>query len=123
MKLVARLAAAAALAMSAFAAAAQDFPDRTITIVVPFAAGGPTDTVTRLVAESMSKDLGQQVIVENVAGAGGTTGAARSPRPSPTATRCSSTTSAWRPARRSTASCPTTRSTPSNMSGWSPTCR
>src|SRR6187549_3770301 len=77
MKLVARLAVTAALAMSAFAAAAQDFPDRTITIVVPFAAGGPTDTVTRLVAESMSKDLGQQVIVENVGGAGGTTGAAR----------------------------------------------
>jgi tripartite-type tricarboxylate transporter receptor subunit TctC len=46
-------------------------------MVVPFAAGGPTDTVTRLVAESMSKDLGQQVVVENVGGAGGTTGAAR----------------------------------------------
>ena len=77
MKLVARLAAAAAFAMSAFAAAAQTYPDRTITIVVPFAAGGPTDTVTRLVAESMSKDLGQQIIVENVGGAGGTLGAGR----------------------------------------------
>ena len=44
---------------------------------MPFAAGGPTDTVTRLVAEAMSKDLGQQVIVENVAGAGGTLGAGR----------------------------------------------
>ena len=93
--------------MSAFAAAAQTYPERTITIVVPFAAGGPTDTVTRLVAESMSKDLGQQVIVENVGGAGGTHGRRRrSPTPSPTATRCSSTTSAWRPARRSTASSP-----------------
>jgi tripartite-type tricarboxylate transporter receptor subunit TctC len=46
-------------------------------MVVPFAAGGPTDTVTRLVAESMSKDLGQQIVVENVGGAGGTLGAAR----------------------------------------------
>ena len=78
MKLAAKLlAAAGAMAMTAFAAAAQTYPERTITIVVPFAAGGPTDTVTRLVAESMSKDLGQQVIVENVAGAGGTTGTAQ----------------------------------------------
>ena len=46
-------------------------------MVVPFAAGGPTDTVARLVAESMSKDLGQQIIVENVGGAGGTLGAGR----------------------------------------------
>jgi hypothetical protein len=48
------------------------YPDRTITFVVPFAAGGPTDTVTRLVAEPMSKTLGQQIVVQNVAGAGGT---------------------------------------------------
>ena len=53
------------------------YPSRTITIVVPFAAGGPTDTVTRLVAEAMSRDLGQTVVVENVGGAGGTLGAAR----------------------------------------------
>lgn len=58
-------------------AAAQSYPDRTITLVVPFSAGGPTDTVARLIAEVMSRDLGQQVIVENVAGAGGTLGAAR----------------------------------------------
>ncbi len=78
MKLVAKLAAAAgALALSAFAAQAQTYPERTITVVVPFAAGGPTDTVTRLVAESMSKDLGQQIVVENVGGAGGTLGAGR----------------------------------------------
>src|SRR5690606_14586145 len=56
---------------------AQDYPTRGITMVVPFAAGGPTDTVTRLVAEVMSKDLGQQVLVENVGGAGGTLGAKR----------------------------------------------
>ena len=46
-------------------------------MIVPFAAGGPTDTVGRLVAESMTTALGQQVIVENVGGAGGTLGAAR----------------------------------------------
>ena len=57
------------------AASAQGYPTRQITMVVPFAAGGPTDTVARLVAEKMSGDLGQQVIVENVGGAGGTLGA------------------------------------------------
>ncbi len=54
-----------------------DYPERTITMIVPFAAGGPTDTVGRLVAEAMTRSLGQQVIVENVGGAGGTLGAAR----------------------------------------------
>lgn len=58
-------------------AQAQDYPSRTITIVVPFSAGGPTDTVTRLVAEAMQRDLGQQIVVENVGGAGGNVGAAR----------------------------------------------
>jgi tripartite-type tricarboxylate transporter receptor subunit TctC len=58
-------------------AVAQTYPERNISIVVPFAAGGPTDTVTRLIAESMSKDLGQTVLVENVGGAGGTLGAGR----------------------------------------------
>jgi tripartite-type tricarboxylate transporter receptor subunit TctC len=48
------------------------YPERPITFVVPFAAGGPTDTVTRLVAEPMGTTLGQQIVVENVAGAGGT---------------------------------------------------
>lgn len=65
------LAAVGAFA-SAVSAAAQDYPNRPITIVVPFAAGGPTDTVTRLIAEPMGKSLGQQIVVENVAGAGGT---------------------------------------------------
>jgi len=68
----------AGLCGAAPAAQAQgSYPNRTITIVVPFAAGGPTDTVTRLVAEAMSRDLGQTVVVENVGGAGGTLGAAR----------------------------------------------
>ena len=54
-----------------------NYPSRTLTIIVPFAAGGPTDTVTRLTAEAMGRDLGQTVVVENVGGAGGTLGAAR----------------------------------------------
>jgi tripartite-type tricarboxylate transporter receptor subunit TctC len=61
--------------LMASATLAQGYPERSITMVVPFAAGGPTDTVARLVAEKMSADLGQQVIVENVGGAGGTLGA------------------------------------------------
>jgi tripartite-type tricarboxylate transporter receptor subunit TctC len=56
-------------------ASAQSFPDRSITMIVPFAAGGSTDVVARIVAQKMSEDLGQQVIVQNVAGAGGNLGA------------------------------------------------
>ncbi len=70
-------AAAMAAVLGFGAAQADDYPNRPITMVVPFSAGGPTDTVTRLVAEAMSKDLGQQILVENVGGAGGTLGAAR----------------------------------------------
>ena len=58
-------------------AAAQDFPSRPITLIVPAAAGGPTDAVSRLVAESMGQTLGQRIIVENVGGAGGTIGMTR----------------------------------------------
>ena len=67
----------AALALGVGAASAQDYPTGPVTIVVPFSAGGPTDTVTRLIAESMSTTLGEQIIVENVGGAGGTLGARR----------------------------------------------
>jgi tripartite-type tricarboxylate transporter receptor subunit TctC len=68
---------AALLMLSLGAAGAQNYPSRPITIVVPFAAGGPTDTVARLTAEGMTRSLGQQVIVENAPGAGGTIGATR----------------------------------------------
>lgn len=68
------LAASAAL-LAAGTAMAQNYPTQPVTIVVPFAAGGPTDTVARLVAQAMSTDLGQQVVVQNVGGAGGTLGA------------------------------------------------
>ena len=57
------------------AAWADSWPTKSVTMVVPYSAGGPTDTVARLVAEKMSGDLGQQIIVENVGGAGGTLGA------------------------------------------------
>jgi tripartite-type tricarboxylate transporter receptor subunit TctC len=70
----------AALAASlglAGAAQAQGYPNKPINMIVPFAAGGPTDVIARIVAEHMSKTLGQQIVIENVAGAGGTTGITR----------------------------------------------
>lgn len=56
---------------------AQDFPTRPMTMIIPFAAGGPTDVLGRVVAQRMSEILGQQVVVENVGGAGGQTGSKR----------------------------------------------
>ena len=53
------------------------YPERPITMIVPFAAGGPTDVTARIVGEHMSRTLGQQIVIENVAGAGGTTGISR----------------------------------------------
>jgi len=58
-------------------ASAQDFPSRPMTMIIPFAAGGPTDVLGRVMAQRMSEILGQQVIVENVGGAGGMVGSAR----------------------------------------------
>src|SRR5215475_2752613 len=58
-------------------ASAQDFPTRPVTMVIPFAAGGPQDTIGRIIAQRMSELLGQQVVVENVGGAGGMTGSKR----------------------------------------------
>jgi tripartite-type tricarboxylate transporter receptor subunit TctC len=67
----------------ALPASAQKFPNKVITMVVPFTAGGPTDTVARLVAAPMSKAVNQQVIIENVGGAGGTIAANRVAKAAP----------------------------------------
>lgn len=75
-KLVAALTGLLTISPSAQALAQEKFPGKQITIMVPAAAGGPSDTVARLVAQSMSKTLGQQVLVENMGGAGGSLGAA-----------------------------------------------
>jgi tripartite-type tricarboxylate transporter receptor subunit TctC len=64
-------------------ALAQDWPTRPVTMVVPFAAGGPADTVGRILAPGLSELLGQQVIIENVGGSGGMTGAARVAKAAP----------------------------------------
>jgi tripartite-type tricarboxylate transporter receptor subunit TctC len=64
-------------------ASAQDYPARPITIIVPAAAGGPTDTISRITAQAMSKFLGQQMTIENAGGAGGTLGTGRAVRAEP----------------------------------------
>ncbi|PZQ48397.1 MAG: ABC transporter substrate-binding protein [Rhodovulum sulfidophilum] len=65
----------AALALGLAGPSAADFPDRPVTLVIPFAAGGSTDVVGRIVAERMGAALGQQIVVQNVGGAGGSLGA------------------------------------------------
>ena len=81
-----RFVLAALAALFAFAAApslAQQYPARVITMIVPFAAGGPTDIIARIVSEHMSRTLGQNIVVENLAGAGGTTASLRVAKASP----------------------------------------
>jgi tripartite-type tricarboxylate transporter receptor subunit TctC len=72
-----------AVSIPAFAADKDPYPAKVITLIVPFAAGGPSDTIARLLAQSMGTTLKTQVIVENVAGAGGTIGAARAAQARP----------------------------------------
>jgi tripartite-type tricarboxylate transporter receptor subunit TctC len=69
--------AALGLFSALFDANAQDYPSRSITVVVPFPAGGPSDVVARMVTEEMGRNLGQSMIIENIGGAGGTIGSAR----------------------------------------------
>jgi tripartite-type tricarboxylate transporter receptor subunit TctC len=84
MSIITRLAGAlVALALGAATASAQDYPARPITLIVPFAAGGPTDIVARIVGEHMSRTLGQQIVIENAVGAGGTTASTRAKRAAP----------------------------------------
>src|ERR1700716_2019164 len=86
MKLYSRVLATGGLAVLTGAGAvavpaqAQDYPTRTITMIVPFAAGGPTDVISRIVTGHMAQTLGQSIIIENVVGAGGTTATARAAR-------------------------------------------
>ena len=61
-------------------AQAQNYPTRSITMIVPFAAGGPTDVVARILTAHMAQTLGQSIIIENVVGAGGTTATTRAAR-------------------------------------------
>ncbi len=73
----AMLGLAGAMALTVPALAQPQYPTRPISMIIPFAAGGPTDTVGRLIGEAMGRDLGQTVVVENIGGAGGTLGAQR----------------------------------------------
>jgi tripartite-type tricarboxylate transporter receptor subunit TctC len=68
-----RLLAVVAALSFVTAACAQDYPKRPITMIVPFAAGGTSDVIARTVAEQMGMALGQPIVIENVAGAGGST--------------------------------------------------
>lgn len=77
------IAAAMASLFAAGTVGAQDFPTRPVTLVIPFAAGGSTDLVGRLIAERMSAELGQTVVVENKGGAGGNLGAAQVAKATP----------------------------------------
>src|SRR3546814_3716359 len=72
--------AAAGLALTlGFAQAAHaDYPERAVTVVVPFSAGGNTDTIARIVSDHLSKELGQPVVIENRGGGGGSVGSKRS---------------------------------------------
>ena len=74
------LAGAVVLAAASLPATAQNYPNRPVTVIVPFAAGGPTDVVARIVTDHMAKSLGQSFVIENVVGAGGTTGITRAKR-------------------------------------------
>ncbi len=76
--------AAAVLALAGTSGVqAQDYPTRAVTVIVPFAAGGPADVTGRIVADIFSRYLGQQFVVENVGGAGGTLGSLRAARAAP----------------------------------------
>ena len=76
-------AALAFFAAQVAAAAAQTYPSRPVTMIVPYPAGGPTDTLARILSDHMKSSLGQSVIIENIAGGGGSLGAARVARAAP----------------------------------------
>jgi tripartite-type tricarboxylate transporter receptor subunit TctC len=77
------IAAALTLAVLTNAAYAEDFPSHPITMIVPFAAGGASDVIARTVADQMGRALGQNIIIENIGGAGGSTALAKAARAEP----------------------------------------
>jgi tripartite-type tricarboxylate transporter receptor subunit TctC len=81
--LVAGLAAGSVIVLRGGPAAAQKYPERAVKVIVPFAAGGPTDVTARIIAQGLSERLGKQFYVENVGGAGGNTGVAQAARAKP----------------------------------------
>ncbi len=111
-----RLSTFAALLLAVGAAQAQQFPTKPVTMIVPYAAGGPTDTVARVMGVAMSKPLGQTVIVENKPSAGGILG----PETVKNAKPDGYTFLIHHIGMATTAS---TRSPTSSTSGWSTTCR
>src|SRR5438445_12610921 len=82
---ISRLAAAALLAsaLASGLAAAQPYPNRPITLVVPFPPGGATDAIARTIQDGMPQSLGQQIVIENIGGAGGMIAAGRAARAAP----------------------------------------
>src|SRR5439155_21413524 len=84
MALMCRLIAGSLLALSLQSVpAAAQYPNKPITVIVPFAAAGPTDVVARLVSDHMSRTLGQTLVIENIGGAGGTLGMIRAVQAQP----------------------------------------
>ena len=81
--LLSTLCASVLLSTASFSAIAQEYPNKTITMIMPYAPGGPGDTITRLFAAAMQKNIGQQIIVDNPAGASGSIGTARVARSAP----------------------------------------
>src|SRR5213079_1660424 len=74
---------AAAFALTAAAASAETYPSRPITLIVPYPPGGATDAIARIIQDSMSQSLGQQLVIENIGGAGGMIAAGRAARAAP----------------------------------------
>ena len=116
-------AAIAALVATVGGAGAQTYPSRPITMIAPFPAGGPSDALARILSEPLRAALGQPIVIENVAGAGGNIGVGRLARAAPTATRSASASGAPTSSTPSPIRCPTTCCTISSPSRCLPSRR